>query len=431
MGKDLPVLLLDFSRSFSLLIPNIGTGKSFHSSNTTVEVLTKTLSSGQQITFMKFLFESPVLTIEAPVLSDRQMMFKVLKQNSACVLLECILTDVKKTVVTPPRPEFVQLQQHQQQQQQLQQQQQQQVEFVQPLVQTVAPQPVIVTEGSQVLVGDSYVLGVPKLPPGTILVPQNGAVHVFEPQQQQPQQQQQYFDVFPDLMDAAFVQQQPLPPQQSQTQEFVAMPGQTLVQQQPLVTDESFETNQAFIASIQPANHFSPTEASAAAMTSVIPSTSLNVLPANPVTASYPHQSPVNAAIPLVGDYSHHSPVPVPTSIRSPAMPDLSHHSPQQPQLPQTLLIAATQDQVIQPAVVSAPAPIQHEERVPRLIYPDMITESIYKALKPDELTKIECCRYCQKKFTFLSEHLAHMKVHTQDVESVSQMSINIWIQAS
>jgi hypothetical protein len=58
-----------------------------------------------------------------------------------------------------------------------------------------------------------------------------------------------------------------------------------------------------------------------------------------------------------------------------------------------------------------------------------MIPDSIYKALKPDELTKIECCRYCQKKFTFLSEHLAHMKAHTQDVESVSQMSINIWIQ--
>ena len=50
MGKDLPVLLLDFSRSFSLLIPNIEAGKSFNSNNTSVEVLTKKLGSGQQVT---------------------------------------------------------------------------------------------------------------------------------------------------------------------------------------------------------------------------------------------------------------------------------------------------------------------------------------------------------------------------------------------
>jgi hypothetical protein len=50
MGKDLPVLLLDFSRSFSLLIPNIEAGKSFQSNNTSVEVLTKTLGLGQQVT---------------------------------------------------------------------------------------------------------------------------------------------------------------------------------------------------------------------------------------------------------------------------------------------------------------------------------------------------------------------------------------------
>jgi hypothetical protein len=186
------------------------------------------LTSGQQITFMKFLFESPVLTIEAPVLSDRQMMFKVLKQNSACVLLECVLADVKKPVTQ--QPDFVQ--------------QQPQTEFVQPMVQSVGPQQVIVTEGSQVLVGDSFVVGVPKLPPGTILVPQNGTVQMFEPQQPE-QQQQQYFEVFPDLMDAAFVpQQQP---------EFVALPSQTILQpQQLIVTQESYETNQAFIANIQP-----------------------------------------------------------------------------------------------------------------------------------------------------------------------------------
>ena len=58
-----------------------------------------------------------------------------------------------------------------------------------------------------------------------------------------------------------------------------------------------------------------------------------------------------------------------------------------------------------------------------------MIGEPVYKALKADELAKIIFCRYCQKRFTFLSEHLAHMKSHTPDVESVSQMSINIWIQ--
>ena len=68
MGKDLPVLLLDFSRSFSLLIPNIEAGKSFTSNNTSVEVLTKILGSGQQVIlflqafylndFLKFAFRT-------------------------------------------------------------------------------------------------------------------------------------------------------------------------------------------------------------------------------------------------------------------------------------------------------------------------------------------------------------------------------------
>ena len=418
MGKDLPVLLLDFSRSFSLLVPNIEAGKSFHSNNTSVEVLTKTLSSGQQITFMKFLFESPVITIEAPVLSDRQMMYKVLRQNSAGVLLECILVDVKK-----PEQQQVEFDQ-------------QQGDFVQSLIQgmnSAAPQQVVVSENSQVMIGDNFVVGVPKLPPGTVIVPQNGNVQLFEPPQPQ------YYEVYTDLMDAAFVQQT------QQQQDFVTLPSQSaLQQQQPIVTQES----QAFIQAIgQPINPFSPTKVSVLS-SSTLNASAPNVMPTSmdlqqPVSGKYTQQSPATAA---VNDFRYPSSAvaivtsppnvvnrksPTPSTVpASTVRPDFSHCAPASTQ-PLLMPGLPQQQAVVVPAAVAAQTQslVQPEERVSRLIYADMITDSIYKCLKPDELKKIEFCRYCKKKFTFLSEHLVHMRVHTQDVESVSQMSINIWIQ--
>ena len=143
---------------------------------------------------MKFLFESPVLAIEAPVLSDRQMMYKVLKQNSACVLLECVLADVKK-------PDPLPQQQQQQQPPHVEYVHQQQQEYVQTQ-----------DNPSQVMVApEGYSLDMPKLPAGTIIIPQDGSVQMYDPEGEP----QQYYEIYQsaDLLDAF--------PQQ----EFVTAPG--------------------------------------------------------------------------------------------------------------------------------------------------------------------------------------------------------------
>ena len=63
-----------------------------------------------------------------------------------------------------------------------------------------------------------------------------------------------------------------------------------------------------------------------------------------------------------------------------------------------------------------------------KLVFVEDLKEQIYIALKPKELAKIIQCRYCPRKFKFLSEHLSHLKKHTQDVDSVVEMSIKIWV---
>jgi hypothetical protein len=142
---------------------------------------------------MKFLFESPVLAIEAPVLSDRQMMYKVLKQNSACVLLECVLADVKKPDPLP------------------QQQEQQHVEYVHQQQEYVQTQNDPVNASQVMVAPEGYSLDMPKLPAGTIIIPQDGSVQMYDSQGEP----QQYYEIYQtsDLLDAF--------PQQ----EFVTAPG--------------------------------------------------------------------------------------------------------------------------------------------------------------------------------------------------------------
>lgn len=62
------------------------------------------------------------------------------------------------------------------------------------------------------------------------------------------------------------------------------------------------------------------------------------------------------------------------------------------------------------------------------LVFIEDLKDSVYLSLKPKELDKIVKCRYCPRSFKFLSEHLAHLKKHTQDVDSVVEMSIKIWV---
>ena len=92
MGRRLRVLLLDFDAKFTLLIPNIEPGKAFRINKADVEVQTKDLEGGHKLTFMKFLFQSPQLEIKAPVLNDKEVGYRVLSQNGACVFLKRILT---------------------------------------------------------------------------------------------------------------------------------------------------------------------------------------------------------------------------------------------------------------------------------------------------------------------------------------------------
>ena len=83
--------MLDFDGKFTLLIPNIEVGKAFRINKADVEVQTKDLESGHKLTFMRFSFQSPQLEIKAPVLNDKEVGYRVLSQNGACVFLKRIL----------------------------------------------------------------------------------------------------------------------------------------------------------------------------------------------------------------------------------------------------------------------------------------------------------------------------------------------------
>jgi len=87
VGEHLRVLLLDFDCKFTLLIPNIEPGNVFRITEADVEVRSKEVERGQQRTFMKFIFRSPALEIEAPILNDETVGYQLLQQNGACVFL--------------------------------------------------------------------------------------------------------------------------------------------------------------------------------------------------------------------------------------------------------------------------------------------------------------------------------------------------------
>ena len=81
-----------------------------------------------------------------------------------------------------------------------------------------------------------------------------------------------------------------------------------------------------------------------------------------------------------------------------------------------------------QPADEGPPQEEQDDNEPKQLLFVEDMKGTIYNGLKPKELDKVIQCRYCPRKFTFLSEHLAHLKKHTQDVDSVVEMSIKIWV---
>ena len=84
--EDLRVLMLDFGGAFTLFVPNME-NNCFHVCTTEVEVQVKPTTDGRNLTYMKFVFQAPPLEIVAPVLEDRNIGYRVLTQNTACVFL--------------------------------------------------------------------------------------------------------------------------------------------------------------------------------------------------------------------------------------------------------------------------------------------------------------------------------------------------------
>ena len=78
--------MLDFGGAFTLFIPNME-GNFFQTCTTEVEVQVKPISNGTDLTYMKFVFQSPAMEIVAPVLEDKTLGYRVLTQNTACVFL--------------------------------------------------------------------------------------------------------------------------------------------------------------------------------------------------------------------------------------------------------------------------------------------------------------------------------------------------------
>ena len=93
-------------------------------------------------------------------------------------------------------------------------------------------------------------------------------------------------------------------------------------------------------------------------------------------------------------------------------------------------VVQSKQTQQEKPAqpVEEGPPEEQDDNEPKQLLFVEDMKGTIYNGLKPKELDKVIQCRYCPRKFTFLSEHLCHLKKHTQDVDSVVEMSIKIWV---
>merc|ERR1719432_67517 len=105
VGEHLRVLLLDFDCKFTLLIPNIEPGNVFRITEADVEVRSKEVERGQQRTFIKFIFRSPALEIEAPILNDETVGYQLLQQNGACVFLGRIYDILPRGPEGPMRPQ--------------------------------------------------------------------------------------------------------------------------------------------------------------------------------------------------------------------------------------------------------------------------------------------------------------------------------------
>ena len=102
------------------------------------------------------------------------------------------------------------------------------------------------------------------------------------------------------------------------------------------------------------------------------------------------------------------------------------------PIISQSQILPEKQKQQKPEEIQEPKAPVNEEktniEPKTTLVFVEDLEGTVYNVLKPKELQKIIQCRYCSREFTFLAEHLSHLKKHTQDVDSVVEMSIKIWV---
>jgi len=67
--------------------------------------ISKEVERGQQRTFTKFIFRSPALEIEAPIINDETVGYQLLQQNGACVFLGRIYDILPRGPGGPVRPQ--------------------------------------------------------------------------------------------------------------------------------------------------------------------------------------------------------------------------------------------------------------------------------------------------------------------------------------
>ena len=73
----------------------------FRVNTTEVEVQVKPGSNGQQFTFMRFVFRSPLIELSAPVLDNQKFALKLLREGNPCVLLGRAAQLFKSPSTTP------------------------------------------------------------------------------------------------------------------------------------------------------------------------------------------------------------------------------------------------------------------------------------------------------------------------------------------
>ncbi|TRY77375.1 hypothetical protein TCAL_14770 [Tigriopus californicus] len=380
VGQDMRTLLLDFNGSFTLLIPNVENGQAFRVNSTSMEIQSRSLSNGQKLTFMKFQFRDPPTEIVAPVLQDKNMGYKVLKQNSACVFIGRILDEIRPNAQVPS---------------------------------SVSSSS---SHGSGSLQSAPLALLTPPAPPPSRLSPSqfsSTSLNNLGPMIRQVSETV-YGGHEAELLIAPPPQQLHFKPQTDEPQEnsFPFYPEPTKVITLPNVTLNE---------KINPVD-LGP------------PKPSMPLWHGNPnlkdVMAESPHPPMVSSQLQnpsSVAPQSQHS-SPLQTVVSSSTSHECHQQSakmilsPKTPPSATSTLFDQTNPLESSNSVFSAsenrPKPVRSADLA-----------NVYPALKDEERQKLTRCRFCERTFVFVSELLVHMKIHVLDVSKVAEMSLKTWVQ--